>query len=256
MKKLLKISDWVLLGLAGFFDFLEEIKDPFGLIENYYQNFYGYVPLRFRKLRSYHFIWRSLKTGDIKKKVIKGKVYLELTSAGWEKIKRKFPLFILRNKKWDQVFRLVIYDIEEENKKIRDIFRQKIKQLGFGMVQKSVWVTPYDFLQDFQEFLKNHHLENKVILIETKNFYVGDLKEFAKKVWSLEKINKGYKEIYNALLEYKSLNKKRDRYKNLNTLRKKIIFLYLEDPFLPYEFLPDDWMGEKVRELVKELKIF
>lgn len=115
-----------------------------------------------------------MKTGNIEKKIIKGNVYLELTSSGWEKIRRRFPIFIFKNKEWDRIFRLVIYDIEEENKMIRDLFRKKIKQLGFGLVQKSVWVSPYDFLKDFQEFLETHNLEEKVILIETKKFYFGN----------------------------------------------------------------------------------
>lgn len=256
MRKLLRPSDWVLLGLAGLLDFLEEIRDPFGLIENYYQNFYGYVPFRYRKQRSYNYIWRSLKTGDINKTMINGKVYFEITSFGKEKIKRKFPILSFKNKKWDRIFRLVIYDIEEKKRKIRDLFRHKIKQLGFGKVQKSVWVSPYDFLKDFQEFLEAQHLEKEVILIETKNFHVKNLKKFAQKAWPIKKINDSYKQLYIDLLNFISLKKRHDRYEILEDIRKRIILLFLNDPFLPREFLPDDWMMEQVVSLVKKIKLF
>lgn len=256
MRKLLRVSDWFLLGLAGVLDFLEEIRDPMGLIENYYQNFYGFVPTRYRKNQSYQFIWRNLKTGNITKKAVKGKVYFEITSSAKEKIKRRFPILMIKKPTWDKIFRVVIYDIEEENRKIRDLFRKKVKELGFGMVQKSVWVTPYDFLKDFQEFLQSYNLEEKVILMETRNFYIGDLKEFAQKAWSIKKINDQYKEIYNDLLNFASLKRKHDRYQILNNLRKKIVTLYLHDPFLPDEFLPVDWYGKEVIKLVRKLKIF
>ena len=256
MKKIIRPSDWLLLGLAGFLDFIKEIRDPFNLLENYYRNFYGFVPLRFKKDNLYHLVWRNLKTGNIRKIIIKGKVYLELTSVGEEKIKGKYPILSLVKKSWDRIFRVVIYDIEEISRSVRELLRKKLKELGFGMFQKSVWISPYDFLGDFQEFLRTHHLTDKVVLIETKNLYVGNLKKLAKKVWKINKINGLYKSLYKALLAFKSLTKDDDRHQKLKSLRKRIIAVYLKDPFLPKEFLPENWLGEEVRKLVKELRIF
>ena len=30
----------------------------------------------------------------------------------------------------------------------------------------------------------------------------------------------------------------------------------MEDPYLPEELLPEEWFGDKVKDLVKKLKIF
>lgn len=260
MKKIIKPSDWLLLGLAGFFEILQDIKDPFDLFKNYYQNFYGEVPARWQKVNFYHLVWRNLKVGNIVKKVVGGKVYLEVTAKGKEKIKERFPLINLISQDWDGKIRFAIYDIEEENKIIRELFRKKVKQLGFGMLQKSVWITPHNLLEEFQEFLQAHRLTEKVILLETENFYIGDLKKLAKKVWQIDKIALLYKELYKDLLLYKSLIKKGDRNQKINSLKKrlreKVIKVYFQDPFLPDEFLPQNWIGKKVREAVKEVKIF
>lgn len=46
-------------------------------------------------------------------------------------------------KVWDKKWRVVIFDINEGKKVMRDSLRNKIKSLGFYPLQKSVFVTPY-----------------------------------------------------------------------------------------------------------------
>jgi len=261
MKKLLKVSDWLILGIGGFLDALQEIKDPLNLISNYYSSFYGRVPNRFQKQNFYRAIWRSLKTGDMEKIVEKGKVFLKLTSAGYQKIVRKFPFLRFQNKRWDRKWRLVIFDIEEAARGIRDLFRIKLKELGFAQLQKSVWITPHDVLADFKEFIEANNLGEKVILIETGSLYGGDPKIIAEKLWSISKINEKYIDVYNELIQLQEDNQKYyekhgGRSQFLNQLKTKVINLYLEDPYLPKELLPSNWYAPKVMAMVRKLKIF
>lgn len=44
---------------------------------------------------------------------------------------------------WDKKWRLVIFDVPEEQKIARNALRQKLKDLGFVKLQKSVWITPF-----------------------------------------------------------------------------------------------------------------
>lgn len=256
MGKKISVTDWLLLGLGGFIDFINEIRDPFGLLSSFYQQTYGFVPLRFRRTNIYHSIWRKLKTGDIKKIKAEGKNYMRLTLKGLGKIKKRFPILFESKKAWDGFFRVVVYDISEETRKVRDRFRWKLKQLGFGLLQKSVWISPHDFLKELKEFLKINHLDKKILILQTKNFYVNNLKEFAKEIWPLGEINEKYKKIYKDLLKFKSLKRKHDRTILLNKIRQDMISVYFEDPFLPREFLPKDWTRNKVIRIIKKLKIF
>ncbi|MEK7518100.1 MAG: hypothetical protein AAB583_06180 [Patescibacteria group bacterium] len=92
MKKLLKPRDIFLLGLGGFLDIFEELRDPLGIMAKSYESMYGFIPERFKRHNYSHLIWRNLKVGYIEK-IVKGEeVYLRLTGEGREKIIRDFPL--------------------------------------------------------------------------------------------------------------------------------------------------------------------
>ncbi|MDP3763821.1 MAG: CRISPR-associated endonuclease Cas2 [bacterium] len=51
---------------------------------------------------------------------------------------------IKRPKKWDKKWRVVIFDIPEKKKGIRDQVRKILSATGFRRLQNSVWVYPYD----------------------------------------------------------------------------------------------------------------
>ncbi len=58
-----------------------------------------------------------------------------------------------RSKKWDKKWRVVIFDIPEKYKRVRDVFRQRLQQLGLYQLQDSVYVSP-DKCFDEIEFLR------------------------------------------------------------------------------------------------------
>ena len=68
-------------------------------------------------------------TKDGEKKALRFKI---------DEIKVKKPL------KWDGEWRIVIFDIPEKFKKAREALRNKLKELGFLELQKSVFIFPYE----------------------------------------------------------------------------------------------------------------
>lgn len=52
-------------------------------------------------------------------------------------------LEIKQPKRWDGKWRLVIFDIEEKYRTVRDLIRDKLRQIGFYQFQKSVFIYPY-----------------------------------------------------------------------------------------------------------------
>lgn len=60
---------------------------------------------------------------------------------------------IKRPKEWDKKWRLVSFDIPEESRIMREIFRDHLKSMGFYMLQKSVWIHPYPCFNEI-EFLR------------------------------------------------------------------------------------------------------
>ena len=54
-----------------------------------------------------------------------------------------WELIIPMPKVWDGRWRFVLFDIPADKRKRRDIFRLRLKELGFVLYQNSVWVHPY-----------------------------------------------------------------------------------------------------------------
>lgn len=77
------------------------------------------------------------------------KTTVKLTNKGQKRVRRFSidTLKIKKPKKWDSKWRIVIFDIPTKPKiynLAREALRQKIKELNFYQLQKSVWVYPYE----------------------------------------------------------------------------------------------------------------
>ena len=71
--------------------------------------------------------------------------FLVLTSKGERKL-RHFELndFKLKKpKRWDKKWRVLIFDISEQRKHLREKVRRTLVAIGFVRLQDSVWVYPY-----------------------------------------------------------------------------------------------------------------
>ena len=62
-------------------------------------------------------------------------------------------LAIKKPKHWDEKWRVVIFDVPEKDKKLRDTFRKRLEQMGLYQLQKSVYVSPYPSFNEI-EFLR------------------------------------------------------------------------------------------------------
>lgn len=72
--------------------------------------------------------------------------YIELTTKGLESINQAVfsQMKIKRPDKWDGLFRVIIFDIPEDKKSLRDSLRRKIEHIGFRLIQKSVFAYPFE----------------------------------------------------------------------------------------------------------------
>ena len=73
-------------------------------------------------------------------------VFLRLTRQGEQSLtafeKKGFKL--ATPAKWDGKWRVIIFDIHETKRGVRNKFRSTLMQIGFLKLQQSVWVYPYD----------------------------------------------------------------------------------------------------------------
>lgn len=98
-----------------------------------------------------------------------GSIEIILTEKG-KSLALKFNFDEMKIKEpavWDNKWRVVLYDIPERKKKAREAFREKLKELGFYELQKSVFVYP---------FLCKDEIDFVVEFFEIRNFvYYGEI---------------------------------------------------------------------------------
>lgn len=108
---------------------------------------------------------------------------VRLTPSGIKQL-RKYELSELKiekPKKWDGKYRVVIFDIKEWKRGVRDELRNWLLHLGFVRLQNSVWVYPYD-CEDILVLLKSNFKIGKEVLYITADKIENDYwlrKEFS-----------------------------------------------------------------------------
>ena len=95
----------------------------------------------------------------------KDKTFVRLTEKG-ERELLKYRLreaVIEKPKKWDKKWRVIIFDIKEKRKIIREELRKELVNLGFRRLQNSVWIHPYD-CEEIMIMLKSYFNIGKDVL--------------------------------------------------------------------------------------------
>ena len=99
-----------------------------------------------------------------------GTVSMTLTNNGKKKI-IQFNLDLIEIKKpkqWDRLWRLVIFDIPEEERRGRNALAAKLKELGFYPLQKSVFIHPYECKNEVDFIVELFNLRPYVRLFTIK----------------------------------------------------------------------------------------
>jgi DNA-binding transcriptional regulator PaaX len=68
-----------------------------------------------------------------------------LTPAGEHRLYKQYDKgLLIKPKRWDGKWRVIIYDLREDKKSLREKLRLTLVGFGFIKLQDSVWVYPYD----------------------------------------------------------------------------------------------------------------
>jgi len=114
----------------------------------------------------------------IKKGLIKNRNgFLELTGKGervLESIENRHYK-IKKPRRWDQKWRIIIFDIPTCKNKLRDQTRLTLKAVGFVKLQDSVWVYPYN-CEDLINLIKADFKIGKDLLYIVADKIENDLK--------------------------------------------------------------------------------
>lgn len=76
---------------------------------------------------------------------------------------------VISTRSWDKVWRIVIFDIPERLKKVRDTLRHQLKRLGFIELQRSVFVLPYECKDQIEYITEFHSARRYIRYIEARH---------------------------------------------------------------------------------------
>ncbi|MDP2655545.1 MAG: hypothetical protein Q8P17_03350 [bacterium] len=96
--------------------------------------------------------------GIFKRTNSSGGFRIELTEKGkrlTEELAMRDELRPEKQRKWDQKWRIIMFDIWERRRRVRDELRHTLKEFGFVKVQDSAWAYPYP-CEKLIIFLRTH----------------------------------------------------------------------------------------------------
>lgn len=132
-----------------------------------------------RKVKPRYVIARTIKTLVAQDMVHLHKTersaYVQLTSEGRNKLRSLLLSAddMIVPQSWDGKWRIVILDIPESNKKVRDALRYILKKAHFSLLKNSVWISPYPFEHFLANMKKDLGLTDEMIIIVTESIDIN-----------------------------------------------------------------------------------
>ena len=190
----------------------------------------------------------QLKKKGLIKTVGRGdKVTRQITKQGKKRLEAIFPSYD-EKRAWDGKLYLVTYDVPERQRDDRDLLRRYLRKIGCGRFQDSVWLTPYNPTVVLRDFIEDKSLSGAIVVsCIGKDGDVGqeDVRDLVERIFQLEELNDRYAEYLEEFGGGGEFSK------------SQAIFGFLailgDDPQLPFELLPEKWVGDKAYDLFKEL---
>ena len=167
---------------------------------------------------------------------------------------------------WDGNWLVVTFGIPEGQRSKRNIFRNRLTEMGFGLLSSSVWSSPLDQEAEVTALVEELGLVEQVTLLRCQQVWrpgVKSIGELAYRVWRLEPLAARYRDFNSrteALLE--SLERMGQEgeidaealcFGTMGLQQELLDIILAEDPCLPIELLPPDWPSQRTHELIHAL---
>ena len=154
------LAQFVLIVLEKSIDGYVRVED---FAQHHYRYFYGAPELKKSSLAAA--IARLRQGGLVQIKSKRSDILVKLTKLGKESLND----FNLDDQPWDGKWRLVIFDIPETQRAVRDLFRRRLKDWGFRNFQQSVWVTKKNVTGKMRKLINKLEIDDWVAVIESED---------------------------------------------------------------------------------------
>jgi len=188
---------------------------------------------------------RAIYSAKYKGYLEKKKDYFKITELGLKRLQKNLPTYE-KVRPWDGVLYLITYDIPETKRKYRDYLRAYLTKLGCGLLQQSVWITPYNPKKLIVNFIKESSLYGLILVSELREgSSIGgkDIREVLEQIYKLKELNEKYRNFVNKV--------EKGKLKGLALILEYLSVLK-NDSQLPFELMADNYWGEDAYNIYKK----
>jgi phenylacetic acid degradation operon negative regulatory protein len=157
---------------------------------------------------------------------------------------------------WDGRWRIILFDVPETQRTLRQMLRLKLLDWGARMLQSSVWISPYDTaMERFRHLVHEYKLTPSVHFFTASHF--GDNPIDVAALWNLPSLEQKYVSLFSSFeSEYRKLEKTKNSSYIAKCLIVRLALTAKQDPRLPAHAMPPNWIGSKSSEWYKKLRVY
>lgn len=202
-------------------------------------------------------IHRLIKAGLVRKEKRERDIFLRLTDRGRHLLEQHRAWSRGSSPIWDHRWRVVVFDVPERRGDIRLYLRTFLKTLGFGKVQKSVWISPHDFERQVRGFARRLKIIPCIFQLTVERFSGLNDRDLACSFWDIRGLHDQYQALIQRYGEERArLSTAMDdtsilRTRFFNNLMWDYQTILAQDPQLPPELLPAGWIGFAAKSFVE-----
>lgn len=180
--------------------------------------------------------------------------YFTLTDKGDDELAAILEQLPRDNTSWDGKWRMIIFDIPESHRTVRQMFRLKLLDLGARMLQSSVWISPKpEVINRFGTIAEHTNFSDRVHMFEAE--HIDNQQIDVHRLWELERLEKEYRELFTELKQaYRKLEKAEDASYQAKCQIVKLALMSKRDPQLPEPFMPANWIGRETSGWYQKLR--
>ncbi len=197
---------------------------------------------------------RMMKNGLLQSEKKGNKSYYTLTPRGVSRIEEAARrIYKLTSHEWDQKWRIIMYNIPEEKRQIRDEVRKELQWSGFGCLSNGCWVSPNNFEKEINLLISKYKIEEYVHLFLSDHKGPHSDLQLVEKCWPLHEIEEKYEQfidayskkyiVHQSIIQKGQMTDEECFVERTNLVHEYRKFLFV-DPGLPKDLLPERWNGD------------
>lgn len=204
-------------------------------------------------------ISRMSKQGWVVSRKETNKSYYSLTERGKKRMEEAAGrIYRIEAEKWDGKWRMLLYNIPEEKRQIRDELRKELIWSGFGLLSNGVWITPNNLKNQINDIIDKYNIRECVHFFTADNEGPQSNKQIITNCWDIDHINKQYQmfiKFYEGEMVENRQKLEEGKMSNQDCFVERTLLVHhyrkslFIDPGIPQELLPEKWLGEQAAKL-------